>query len=123
MVGSHVDLLLVKCNALLNDVAIFAHLHRFVDCKCVTLIALPSCTRHSPQQESKSLARSDAMFAAVTRGHGKGQLATILGARKMRDLCDELEESNSFSCKNVWATGACGQVPVPAIDLTERLDR
>eukprot|EP00892_Ulva_mutabilis_P011013 jgi/Ulvmu1/8284/UM041_0096.1 len=59
---------------------------------------------------SKDDEQCDAMFAAVAKGHGKGQLATILGARKIKNMCDELEQNNSFACKKVWATGACGQL-------------
>lgn len=55
------------------------------------------------------------MFAAVIKGRGKGQLATVLGARKIKDLCAELEQNNSFTCKKVWATGACGEVLLSAI--------
>lgn len=53
------------------------------------------------------------MFAAVNKGHGKGKLANVLGVRKIKEICAELEEGNSFLCSHVWGTGAYGKVRTP----------
>lgn len=50
------------------------------------------------------------MFAAVTKGHGKGKIIGMLGVKRMKQICDELDQGGDFKCDKIFGTGASGTV-------------
>jgi hypothetical protein len=55
------------------------------------------------------------MFAAVTKGMGKGKILGVLGVRRMKQICAELDQGGDFKCERIFGTGATGKVCIPHI--------
>ena len=50
------------------------------------------------------------MFAAVMRGQGKAKVIGVLGVKRMKQICAELDQGGEFQCDKVHGTGAAGKV-------------
>jgi hypothetical protein len=61
------------------------------------------------------------LFAAVTKGMGKGKILGALGVQRIKEICAELDQGGDFKCEKIFGTGATGIVCLPAACICQQM--